>query len=118
LTVCRESFERTYALLEHFVTAATRTTSTFHQQSSGRRPSVQHAVARAEFHSAKSAIERDLSHLLSSQPALGGDIVYSIHYADINGLSQLEKNILAHEISEYFGIEKITSAGALISQAG
>jgi hypothetical protein len=44
--------------------------------------------------------------------------VYSIHYADINGLSQLEKNILAHEISEYFGIEKITSAGALISQAG
>jgi hypothetical protein len=36
-------------------------------------------------------------------PVRGDVIVYSVHYSDINGLSRLENNILAHEISEYFG---------------
>jgi hypothetical protein len=36
-------------------------------------------------------------------PIRGYVIVYSVHYSDINGLSRLENNILAHEISEYFG---------------
>ncbi len=61
-----------------------------------------HAIETAEFDSAKSAIDRDLSHLLQSGASLGNDVVYSVHYSDINGLSRLENNILAHEISGFF----------------
>jgi hypothetical protein len=57
-----------------------------------------------KFNSAKKAIDKDLAHLLGSRPSKAGDdVVYSVHFTDINGLSQLENNILAHEISQYFG---------------
>ena len=98
----RASFDKTRALLEHFIKSAARTKSKFHERKAGKHPSVQHAVDTAEFQSAKSAIDKDLGHLLSSRPAEGSDVVYSIHCADINGLSRLENNIIAHEISEYF----------------
>lgn len=80
-----------------------RTTSTFHERKTGNRPSVIHSIGAAEFNSAKRAIDRDMGHLLNSRPNPGTDIVYSVHYSDINGLSRLENNILAHEISEYLG---------------
>ena len=107
----RESFDKTKALLEHFIKSAARTTSKFHEKKTRNGPSVQHAVEIAEFNSAKAAIEKDLGHLLSSRPALGGDVVYSVHFADINGLSRLENNILAHEISEYFGENVLGHSG-------
>lgn len=103
LIMYRASFEKTKALLEQFVKAAATTTSTFHEKKIGSGPSVVHAVEVAEFKSARKAIDRDLSHLLSSRPRLAGDVVYSVHYSDINGLSRLENNILAHEVFEYLG---------------
>jgi hypothetical protein len=90
-------------LLEHFVKSTARTTTTFHCKKTGNNPSVVHAVEIAEFNSAKAAVNKDLGHLLGSR--LTNAVVYSIHYSDINGLSRLEINILAHEISEYFGKE-------------
>lgn len=80
------------------------TTSTFHEEKTGDSPSVMHAVDVAKFKSAKSAIDKDLSHLLNSKEVTTeSDLVYSIHFSDINGLSRLENNILAHEISGYLG---------------
>ncbi|KAG9231403.1 dhal domain-containing protein [Amylocarpus encephaloides] len=102
------SFEKTQELLQHFVKSAARTTSKFHETKSGNGPSVIHAVEVAEFNSAKIAVEKDLSQLLSSRPT-SGDVVYSIHCSDINGLSRLENNILVHEIFEYLAQKNLAS---------
>lgn len=100
----RSSFEKIQQLLEHFVKSTARTTSNFHYKKIGSNSlSVVHAVGIAEFKSAKAAVSKDLGHLLGSRPGTADAVVYSVHYSDINGLSRLENNILAHEISEYFG---------------
>lgn len=91
------------ALVEHFAKSFAKTTSMFHEQKTGNAPSVGHAFEIAEFKSAKSAIDKDLNHLLSSIPSSGDDLVYSVHVSDVNGLSRLETNILAHETSVYLG---------------
>jgi hypothetical protein len=88
-------------VLEHFVKAAVETTSTFQATKTGNGPSVVHVTGAAEFGSAKAAVDRDLGHLLGSDSLSGTDAVYSIHFSDLNGLSKLENNILAHEISVY-----------------
>ena len=99
----RASFEKIQSLLEQFVMSSEKTASIFHEEKFGNAPSVAHALETAQFNSAKAAINKDLRQLQSSRPSSGGDLVYSVHYSDINGLSRLENNILAHEISEYFG---------------
>ncbi|KAE9363557.1 Dak phosphatase [Stipitochalara longipes BDJ] len=103
------SLEKTRALLEHFANSATRTTSTFHEKKTGNSPSVTRGLEIVEFNSAKSAVDKDLSSLLGSKLAADGDLVYSIHCSDINGISSLENNILAHEISEYFANKQLAS---------
>ena len=80
-----------------------QTTSVFHEQKSGDAPTVAHDVDLVAFSSAKESIDKDLGSLLGSISPPPGDWVYSVHYSDINGLSRLENNILAHEISEFFG---------------
>ena len=65
-------------------------------------PSVSHEFGILEFNSAKEALNKDLDHILSTRPKETG-VVYSVHFSDINGLSRLENNILAHEITEYLG---------------
>jgi hypothetical protein len=79
------------------------TRSAFHEEKTGNRPSVAHGLNIVGFQSAKSAIDKDLGNLLDSRTTLGGDMIYSVHYSDINGLSRLENNILAHEISDCLG---------------
>ncbi|KAM3065511.1 hypothetical protein ACMFMG_011603 [Clarireedia jacksonii] len=104
----KSSIENTKALLEHFIKSATKTTSRFHEQKSGNAPFVFHAFEMSEFSSAKVAIGKDLTHLLSLKQS-PSDSVYSVHYSDVNGLSRLENNILAHEISEYFATKNLKS---------
>jgi inorganic pyrophosphatase len=89
--------------LEHFATSSTSTTSIFQEKKTAKGPSVAYALEIAEFSSAKSAVDKDLTNLLGTKPP-GGDLVYSVHYSDINGLSRLENNILAHEIFEFLGM--------------
>lgn len=105
LTGYRASFEKTKLLLEHFAKFATETTSNFHEEKSGNVPSIAHKDGISRFNSAKEALDKDLSNLLGSKTA-ESEVVYSVHFSDINGLSRLENNVLAHEISEYFGTEK------------
>jgi hypothetical protein len=80
-----------------------RTTTSFHEKKTANNPSVTHGLEITEFNSAKSAVDKDLSRLLGSKPSAGSDLVYSVHCSDINGLSSLENNIFAHEISEFLG---------------
>ncbi|TVY83771.1 Dihydroxyacetone kinase [Lachnellula suecica] len=108
-------FDHTLSLLaavnseiNHFTKSIARTTSKFHPTKAGTGPSVAHAAEIAEFNSAKVAINKDLETLLTSKPARA-DEVYSIHYSDVNGLSRLENNILAHEISEFFAKKNLPS---------
>jgi hypothetical protein len=79
-------------------------TSIFNEQKTGNNPTIAYGLEIAEFKSAKSAVNKSLGSLLDSKPSLGEDLVYSVHCSDINGLSRLENNILAYEISEYLGI--------------
>lgn len=97
------SLEKTQALLEHFASSAVTTTSKFHKEKTGSGPSVTHGLDIEEFNSAKLAVDKDLGNLLGSRELEKDELVYSVHYSNINGLSQLESNILAHEISEYLG---------------
>jgi hypothetical protein len=102
--IIRLSLEKTQALLEHFADSGVTTTSTFHEKKTENRPSVVHGLEIVEFNSAKLAVDKDLGSLLGSRPSGSGDLIHSVHYADINGLSRLENNILAHEISGYLGM--------------
>jgi dihydroxyacetone kinase len=97
----RASLEKTRTLLQHFIKAVSETTSAFQEKKVGNGPSVAHAVGVAEFKSANASIEKDLNSLLGSGPLSGDDAVYSVHFSDLNGLSKLENNIIAHEISVY-----------------
>jgi hypothetical protein len=102
LTEYRVSFEETNSLLDHFIRSAMKTTSTFQQGKTGDNPSVAHITGTAGFKSAKKALDRDLSHILSTRPVEQSGL-HAVHFSDINGLSRLEVNILAHEILEYLG---------------
>ncbi|KAL2061661.1 hypothetical protein VTL71DRAFT_7038 [Oculimacula yallundae] len=105
----KASFEKMEAILVHFYKSSWQTASRFHEQKSGKAPSVAHDFDVVEFNSAKASIDKDLSSLLNSASSPGKGFVYSIHFADINGLSRLENNILAHEISEYLANKKLES---------
>lgn len=83
--------------------SAVGTASSFQEKKTRSGPSVAHAEGVAEFNSAKKAIDRDLGYLLDAEPSQVTNVVYSVHYSDVNGLSRLENNILAHEISVYLG---------------
>lgn len=98
------SLEKTQDLLEHFANSAVITTSKFHKEKTGSGPSVIHGQDIAEFNSAMLAVDKDFGNLLSSRASEKDELVYSVHYSNINGLSQLESSILAHEISEYLGV--------------
>jgi len=46
-------------------------------------------------------VERDLKHVMKAHAAQDGDVTYSVHYSDINGLSRLENYIIAGEVAQY-----------------
>ena len=96
----RVSVDKTTELLELFLNSATTTSSVFHDQKSGSSLAIKHHDGPASFESAHLSVCRDLASV--SAPPNSSD-VYSIHYADINGLSRLESYILAHEISSCLG---------------
>lgn len=82
---------------------AVTTKSEFHPSKKGENASIVHEIGHEEFEAATKALEKDLTHVLRSQVSQTGPVTYSVHYSDINGLSQLEVYILAYEISNYLG---------------
>ncbi|KAI9714634.1 MAG: hypothetical protein M1812_006299 [Candelaria pacifica] len=105
----KASFGEIIEFLKLFLKTVTSTTSKFDTQKTGANPSVVHAGSSASFESAKFAVEKDLIQVLRSHTAQEGPVVYSIHYADLNGLSRLENYLLAHEISTYVEEQNLPS---------
>lgn len=103
----RTSIHRTAELLKLFMKTAVTTKSEFHPAKKGENASVVHEIGHAEFETATKALEKDLTHVLRSQASQTGSVTYSVHYSDINGLSQLEIYILAYEISNYLDAQNI-----------
>ncbi|GME38634.1 RecF/RecN/SMC domain-containing protein [Neofusicoccum parvum] len=103
----RTSIHQTVELLKLFMKTAVTTKSEFHPAKKGENASIVHEVGHAEFETATKALEKDLTHVLRAQASQTGSVTYSVHYSDINGLSQLENYILAHEISNYLDAQNI-----------
>lgn len=100
---CRTSIHQIADLLKSFVGSASTTRSKFHTEKAQGNPAVLHAEGSSAFRNAKEVVERDLKKVMRAHGGLGTDLVFSVHYSDINGLSRLENYILAKEIAQYLG---------------
>lgn len=101
---CRTSIHQVAELLKQFAKSASTAHSKFHTEKAEGNPAVLHADGACGFEKAKHAVERDLKHAMKAHTAQEGDVVYSVHYSDVNGLSRLENYILANEIAHYLGM--------------
>jgi hypothetical protein len=91
-------------LLKSFSTGASTAQSTFHTEKADGNPAVLHADGAAGFEKAKHAVERDLKHVMKNIKTNNGEeVVYSVHFSDVNGLSRLENYIIAGEIAQFLG---------------
>lgn len=109
---CRTSIHHAADMLKGFAKTASTTYSKFHTEKAEGNPAVLHAEGAAGFKNAKEAVERDLKQVMKevhkSRTAETKDVVYSVHFSDVNGLSRLENYILAGEISRYLGMTDIS----------
>lgn len=90
-------------MLQAFAAEAVTTDSKFHAVKTDGGPAVVHHDGVQVFEKAKNAVERDLKHLFQQLSPQSEDIVYSVHYSDVNGLSRLENYIIANDIASYLG---------------
>lgn len=97
---CRNNISGVQELLNAFLKTALHTKTIFQTDKSGDQPAVVHGAGRGSFQTAKDALAQDLARIVKTKDA---STVYSVHVADINGLSQLENYILAHEIADFLG---------------
>ncbi|TKA31912.1 hypothetical protein B0A54_14806 [Friedmanniomyces endolithicus] len=100
---CRKSIQDVTELLKLFMENASTAHSKFHVEKAGGRPAMVQAEGAAGFEKAKHAVERDLKHAMKAHSAQEGEVTYSVHYSDVNGLSRLENYIIAGEIALYLG---------------
>lgn len=104
---CRTSIHHAAEMLKGFAKTATTTYSKFHTEKAEGNPAVLHADGASGFKNAKEAAERDLKQVMKevnrSRTAETKDVVYSVHFSDVNGLSRLENYILAGEIAHFLG---------------
>ncbi|USW54301.1 Putative DhaL domain-containing protein [Septoria linicola] len=95
-------------LLKAFVQDASTAHSKFHTEKSEGNPAILHVDGTKGYARAKHAVERDLQHVLKAHSSVSkDDVVYSVHYSDVNGLSRLENYIIAGEISNYLDSQNI-----------
>lgn len=95
-------------LLKAFVKTASTAHSKFHTEKAEGNPAVLHADGAAGFEKAKHAVERDLKHVMKAHEGQQEEVVYSVHYSDVNGLSRLENYIIAGEIANHLGKMELT----------
>jgi hypothetical protein len=102
---CRTSIHQTAELLKSFAKSASVVHSKFHIEKASGNPAILHSTGTHGYQNAKEAIERDLTHAMKHEAhkAQTEQVVYSVHYSDVNGLSRLENYIVAGEIAQYFG---------------
>lgn len=95
---------QTAELVKAFVKSATSTHSSFHTEKADGNPAVLHAEGPSAFSGCREAVERDLKIAIKAHSAQEGDVVYSVHFGDVNGLSRLENYIIAGEIARFLGM--------------
>lgn len=99
---CRTSIHQVTDLVKVFAKSAGTAYSTFQTQKSGGKPALAGADGAAfSYDSVKSTVEKELTSVVKSQTAQSGQVTFSIHYSDINGLSRLENYIIAKEVADY-----------------
>lgn len=94
-------------MLQVFAAEAVTTNSKFHVEKTDGGPAVVHHDGVQVFEKAKHAVERDLKHLFQQLSPQSEDIVYSVHYSDVNGLSRLENYIIANDIASYLDCQEV-----------
>lgn len=107
---CRTSIHQIGELLKLFAKSASTAHSKFHTEKAEGNPAVLHAEGKAGFEKAKHAVERDLKHVMKAMKAhtaQEGQVTYSVHFSDVNGLSRLENYIIAGEIAQYLDAQNI-----------
>ncbi|KAK5118488.1 hypothetical protein LTR62_003003 [Meristemomyces frigidus] len=104
---CRASLDNTTELLQLFAKSASTAHSTFHVEKAEGNPAVLHTDGAAGFEKARHAVERDLKYILKTHEAQAGEVTYSVHYSDTNGLSRLENYIIAGEVASYMEAQNL-----------
>ena len=95
---------QTAELLKSFLKSVTTSSATLQTTAKNDKPIVLYSQGSAPYESAKHALQSDLKQAMKSHMAQEKSVTYSVHYSHINGLSQLENNILGLEISSFLGI--------------
>lgn len=91
-------------LLKSFVKSVGNVHAKFHIEKKDGNPAIAYSGGALGYDKARHVIERDLQHLIKSLDlSKGEDIVHSVHFSDLNGLSRLENYIIAGEIAQYLG---------------
>lgn len=99
---CKISFHQVIELVKVFTKDASTVFSTFATEKDGGKPALANADGKSSsYESVKATVEKELGNVLKTQGSRNGQVTYSIHYSDINGLSRLENYILAKEIADY-----------------
>lgn len=103
----RTSIHHASDMLKGFIKTASTTYSNFSTEKADGNPAILNAEGKKGFENAKEAVERDLKQVMKevnkSRTAETKEVVYSVHFSDVNGLSRLENYILAGEIAAYLG---------------
>ncbi|KAK4629319.1 Dihydroxyacetone kinase 1 [Fulvia fulva] len=97
-------------LLKVFVKNASTAHSKFHTAKVEDRPAVLHIEGADDYEQAKHAVQRDLKYAMRAHAAQEEDVVYSVHFSDVNGLSRLENYIIAGEIAEFLDTQNVKYA--------
>ncbi|EME43998.1 hypothetical protein DOTSEDRAFT_171965 [Dothistroma septosporum NZE10] len=97
-------------MLKVFVKSAGTSHSKFHTEKAEGNPAVLHTEGPGGFEKAKHAVQRDLRYAMRAHTAQEVDVVYSVHFSDVNGLSRLENYIVAGEIADFLGSQNVKYA--------
>ncbi|KAK3704814.1 hypothetical protein LTR37_013646 [Vermiconidia calcicola] len=106
---CRTSIHQTAEMLKSFAKGASTSRALLNREKLDGKPSLLHAEDAFGFEKAKHAVEKVLAHSMKhlAHKAQTEQVVYSVHYSDINGLSRLENYIIAGEIAQYLESQNI-----------
>jgi hypothetical protein len=98
----RRMIEDADGLVKDFFKNTITAYSAFHTDKVEGKPAISGPDGdSAAFKSVKDTVEKQLKGLFETQKDQSGNVTYSIHYSDVNGLSRLENYIIAKEIAEY-----------------
>ncbi|WPG99831.1 Hypothetical protein R9X50_00265100 [Acrodontium crateriforme] len=104
---CRASLPQMMELLRQVLDRSRTVYSSFCHEKEDGHPAMLHGDGVQGFEKARHAVECDLKNAMKGSWSTFGEVVYSVHFSDVNGLSQLENYIVAGEIARYLESQNI-----------